>query len=329
MELSLPVIRARRNRSSAAIRSLIEETHLPISKLVVPLFVMEGNSIKSEICGMPGVYRYSLDLLDKYINHLASLGIVSLNLFCAIESSLKNSSASEAIKENNLLVRAIKKIKSIAPQICLMVDIALDPFTDHGHDGILNEKNEVDNDSTLNILGKMALLAARAGADIVSPSDMMDGRVAFIRHYLDSQNFFHVGILSYAAKYASAFYGPFREALGSTLSFGDKKSYQLNPSNSTEAIRECLLDVKEGADMLLIKPALSYLDIIHQVKTMTTLPVGAYQVSGEYAMIMAASEKGWVDRDKAFVESLISIRRAGADFIITYAAEIYINAMRF
>lgn len=313
--------RPRRNRQTAAIRGLVQETSLHPSQLVAPLFIVEGKSQQQTITSMPGIFRYSLDLLLKEVMALYQLGIRAIDLFTCVPVEKKDAQGSEAIKQNNLLQQAIRLLKQEIPDICLMVDIALDPFTIHGHDGVLNEQGAVDNDATLLVLGQMSVLAAEAGADIVAPSDMMDGRVAYIRMMLDQAEFTSVGILSYAAKYASAFYGPFREALNSAPKFGDKKSYQMNPANVREAIMECQLDEVEGADMLLIKPALPYLDVIAKVRAVTNLPLGAYHVSGEYAMVMAAAQNGWLDANRIFEESLIAIKRAGADFILTYAAK--------
>jgi porphobilinogen synthase len=317
---NLLIHRPRRNRQSAAIRSLVQETHLHPNQFVAPVFILEGRQRQEAILSMPGIFRYSLDLLLPEVISLYELGIRAIDLFCFVPTEKKDARASEAIRSNNLLQQALVYLKKEIPEICLMVDIALDPFTDHGHDGLLNEKGQIDNDSTLQRLAEMSLLAAQAGADIVAPSDMMDGRVAYIRQVLDQANYTQVGILSYAAKYASAFYGPFREALNSAPKFGDKKTYQMNPANVREALWECALDEAEGADMLLIKPALAYLDVIAKVKEATFLPVGAYHVSGEYAMVMAAAQNGWLDADKVFEECLLSIKRAGADFILTYAA---------
>lgn len=312
--------RPRRNRKSAAIRSLIQETHLHPSQLIVPLFILEGNDIQQPIGSMPGISRKTLDLTLKEIEECCKWGIGAIDLFPVIDPSLKNRRGSEAIRPGNLIQRAVRTIKTAFPEICVMVDIALDPFTDHGHDGIVDDEGEVANDETLEQLGIMALIAAEAGADVVAPSDMMDGRVGYIRHCLDSQGFTQVNILSYTAKYASAFYAPFREALHSAPKFGDKKSYQMNPANSREALVEAALDEAEGADFLLVKPALAYLDIIAKIRDYSQLPIGAYHVSGEYAMVMAAAERGWLDADKIFLESLLAIRRAGADFILSYAA---------
>ncbi len=313
--------RPRRNRQLAAIRGLVQETHLHPSQLIAPLFIVEGKSQQQIIASMPGVFRYSLDLLLKEVMALYELGIRAVDLFCYVPVEKKDAQGSEAVKQDNLLQQAIRLLKQEIPEICLMADIALDPFTIHGHDGILNEQGLVDNDATLLILGQMSVLAAEAGADIVAPSDMMDGRVAYIRMMLDQAGYSSVGILSYAAKYASAFYGPFREALNSAPKFGDKKGYQMNPANVREAIMECQLDELEGADMLLIKPALPYLDVIARVREVTTLPLGAYHVSGEYAMVMAAAQNGWLDANRIFEECLLAIKRAGADFILTYAAK--------
>lgn len=313
--------RPRRNRQSSAIRELIQETHLHPSQLVSPFFIVEGDKQQQPIKSMPGIFRYSLDLLIEEVVTLYQLGIRAIDLFCYVPTEKKDAQGSEAIRQNNLLQQAICLLKKEIPEMCLMVDIALDPFTDHGHDGLVNPQGVIDNDATLSILGQMSVLAAEAGADIVAPSDMMDGRVAYIRQTLDQAGFTSVGILSYAAKYASAFYGPFREALNSAPKFGDKKTYQMNPTNVREALLECQLDEWEGADMLLIKPALPYLDVIAKVRQATSLPVGAYHVSGEYAMVMAAAQQGWLDASRVFEECLIAIKRAGADFILTYAAK--------
>lgn len=314
--------RPRRNRLTAAIRNLVQETHLHPSQLVSPLFMVEGKSQQQSIASMPGIFRYSLDLLVDEVMCLHRLGIGAVDLFCYIPNEKKDERGSEAIREGNLLQQAIRLIKQEIPDLCVMVDIALDPFTSHGHDGIVNENGIIENDKTLHVLGLMSVLAAEAGADIVAPSDMMDGRVAYIRSALDHAGFSSVGILSYAAKYASSFYGPFREALNSAPKFGDKKSYQMNPANAREALLECRLDEWEGADMLLIKPALPYLDILSKVRAATNLPLGAYHVSGEYTMVMAAAQNGWLDAKSVFEESLVAIKRAGADFILTYAAKI-------
>jgi porphobilinogen synthase len=315
--------RLRRNRKSNAIRNLVQETHLHPSQLVAPLFVLEGSNQKQEVSSMPGIYRFSVDLLIKEAIELFRLGIQAVDLFSVIPKEKKDAQGSESLNCQGVLYKAVKALKNEIPEMCVMVDVALDPYTDHGHDGLIDNRGMVNNDATLAVLGKMCLMAAEAGADIVAPSDMMDGRVAYIRHALDSSGFYETSILSYSAKYASAFYGPFREALHSAPKFGDKKGYQMDPSNAREAILEAYMDSLEGADMLLIKPALPYLDIISKVRQMTHLPLGAYHVSGEYAMVMAAAMNGWLDGPKVMKESLQSIKRAGADFILTYAARMF------
>lgn len=312
--------RPRRNRKSAAIRSLIQETNLTVNTLAAPLFVVEGHAQRQEIPSLPHVYRFSIDLLVKEVETLYQLGIPAIALFPVIDSSLKDNYGSEAVRKGNLVQRAIQAIKKAVPDICVMVDIALDPFTNHGHDGLVDPEGTILNDYTLIQLAQMALLAAEAGADIVAPSDMMDGRVGYLRKALDESGFKDVGILAYAAKYASALYGPFRDAVNSSLKFGDKKTYQMNPANRREALLEIALDEKEGADMILIKPALAYLDVIVKAREQTQLPIGAYHVSGEYAMVMAAAQNGWLNSDQVLFECLLSIKRAGADFILTYAA---------
>jgi porphobilinogen synthase len=270
---------------------------------------------------MPGVFRYPLPHLLREIEEAASLGVHAFNIFCFIPDNKKDAIGSEAYNANGLFPRAIKTIKKEFPELLLMIDIALDPFTDHGFDGLVNDQGYVVNDPTVIALSRMALLAAESGVDLISPSDMMDGRVAFLRSCLDKEGFSDVGILSYAVKFASSLYAPFREALQSSPKTGDKKTYQLNPANSREALLECLLDDQEAADMLMIKPALFSLDIISKVRAQTLLPLGAYQVSGEYSMIKAAAQNQWLNEGEVFLESLLAIRRAGADFILTYAAK--------
>lgn len=320
---ALPAIkkRPRRNRKNPAIRSLIQETHLLPSSLIAPLFVVEGKNQKQVIPSLPEIFRFSVDVLKKEVEELYDLGIRAINLFPMIENHKKDPLGSEALRSNSLIYHAIKEVKKAIPEMYIMADIALDPYTSHGHDGITDDDGKILNDETLLYLAQMSLLAAESGVDMVAPSDMMDGRIQYIRETLDAAGFTEVGILAYAAKYASAFYGPFREALNSNLKFGDKKSYQLNPANSREAMLELQLDELEGADMLLIKPALAYLDIIAKARSITHLPIGGYHVSGEYAMVMAAAKNGWVHGDKVMNECLISIKRAGADFIFTYAAK--------
>lgn len=326
-KIDLP-IRLRRKRQTVAIRELLAETHLNAADLVAPLFVVEGKNQKQPISSMPGVYRYSIDLLVEEVFALQALGIRAINLFAYVPEEKKDPYGSESMRPGNLLSQAISKIKQKVPDMCLMVDIALDPYTDHGHDGFLNAQGEVENDFSIELLGKMSLLAAEAGADLISPSDMLDGRVGYLRKLLDRSGYPKVGILSYAVKFASAFYGPFRQALDSAPKSGDKKGYQLNPANVREALLECALDEAEGADMLLIKPALPYLDIVAKIKERTLLPIGAYHVSGEYAMLMAAAKEGWLNADAVLAESLLSIKRAGADFIFTYGAKQMAEILR-
>lgn len=313
--------RPRRNRRTAAIRSLSQETRLHPSQMILPYFIVEGVNQRQSIASLPEVFRLSVDLLLKDVEEAYKLGIRAINLFPLVPSERKDRYGTEALRQGNFIQQVISQVKKEIPEMCVMVDIALDPYTDHGHDGLVDDDGNIVNDRTVETLAQMSVLCAMAGADIVAPSDMMDGRVGYIRKALDHAGFDQVGILSYAAKYASAFYGPFRDALQSAPKFGDKKTYQMNPANRREAILESLLDVSEGADMLLIKPALPYLDVIAEVKQRVLLPLGAYHVSGEYAMIMAAAQNGWLDADKALYETMLSIRRAGADFIFTYAAK--------
>lgn len=310
--------RPRRNRLKEATRHLIQETHLTPSDIVTPLFLLPGRGVEIEIPSLPGVKRRSLDLLLMEAERLLKLGVKAIDLFPIVEKHLKDPYGRVAVSRENPLYEAIETLKRELPELLLMVDIALDPYTDHGHDGILQEDNTVDNDTTLTALAELSLKAAESGADFIAPSDMMDGRVAFLRKALDRCGFSKVGILSYAAKYASSLYGPFRDALGTSLAKGDKKNYQMDPANRREAVREALLDEAEGADMLLIKPALAYLDVIAAIKEKTHLPIAAYHVSGEYAMVVAAAERGWLDEASVFKEHLLSIKRAGADFILTY-----------
>ncbi len=311
--------RPRRLRRSEGIRDLVQETHLRTGDLIVPLFVVEGTAQKQAIPKFPGIFRFSIDVLLKEAENLHKQGILAVALFPMMDASLKDSIGSMAQREDCILNRAIAALKRRLPNLLLISDVALDPYTSHGHDGIVNEKGEVLNDETVEYLVQMALLQARAGADFVAPSDMMDGRVRAMRDALDREGFSQVGILSYAAKFASKLYGPFREAVQSSLQFGDKKGYQLNPANRREALLEASLDENEGADLLLVKPALYYLDVLSALKAQSRVPVGAYHVSGEYAMVMAAHEQGVLDAPAVFWEALLSIKRAGADFIITYA----------
>ena len=312
--------RPRRNRKSAAIRAMVEETTLSIKDFIYPVFLIEGSQKKEEIPSMPGIYRYSLDLLIKEIQECIDLGIKGFCVFPSLDDNKKDKYATEGHNKNSLYIQALTKIKAQFTDIVLMTDIAMDPYSIDGHDGVLDH-GEILNDETLEILGKMALVQAEAGADILGPSDMMDGRVGYIRNVLEQAGYSQVSIMSYTAKYASAFYGPFRDALDSAPKFGDKKTYQMNPANASEALIEADLDIEEGADMIMVKPALAYLDIIKSLKDNYYVPVTAYNVSGEYAMIKAAAQKGWLDGEKVMMETLLSIKRAGADIIITYFAK--------
>lgn len=319
--------RGRILRQSPAIRSLIAETIITPSDFIAPLFIVEGNNVKEEISSMPGYFRYSIDITVEEVKHLWSLGLKAVLLFIKCEDHLKDNKGTEALNADGLMQRSIKAIKNAVPEMCVMTDIALDPFSIFGHDGIV-ENNQIVNDPTVTVLAAMSVSHAMAGADIVAPSDMMDGRISAIRKALEENNFTNTGILSYSAKYASCFYGPFRDALDSAPGFGDKKSYQMDFANRREAIKETLLDIEEGADIVMVKPALSYLDIIREVKNIVTVPVAAYQVSGEYAMIKAAAERGWLNEEKAIFETISSIKRAGADLIATYFARDIIKILQ-
>ncbi len=304
-------------RKSHGIRSLVAETDLKVTDFIVPLFIVEGNQVVEEINSLPGYYRRSLDKTLDEINELKNLGLIAVILFVKCPDNLKDNKGKEALNEDGLMQRSIRKIKELHPEITLFSDIALDPYSSFGHDGIVRDK-EVVNDETNIILSKMALSHARAGVDFVAPSDMMDGRIQSIRQALELNSFHNVGILSYSAKYASCFYGPFRDALDSSPGFGDKKSYQMDIRNKKEALKEINKDIEEGADIILIKPAMAYLDVINEVARYCTLPICAYQVSGEYAMIKAAADKQWINEKEAMLESLIAIKRAGAGIIISY-----------
>jgi len=312
--------RPRRNRKSEVIRQMVQETHISAANLIFPLFIIEGNAQKTEVASMPGIYRYSIDNLLREIESCLKLGLSSFDLFPNIDESLKDKYATESYREDSLYLRAIREVKKNFPDACVITDVAMDPYSSDGHDGIV-ENGEILNDETLEVLGKMALAHAQCGADIIAPSDMMDGRVGYIRRVLDENKFTNVSIMSYSAKYASAFYGPFRDALNSAPKFGDKKTYQMNPANQREALIEAGLDELEGADFLMVKPALPYLDVIKLIKDNTELPVAAYNVSGEYAMIKAAIQKGWLNEQRAITEVLTGIRRAGASAILTYHAK--------
>ena len=313
-------IRPRRNRKSQAIRNMLEETNLGVQHLIYPIFLKDGKNIKEEIASLPTNYRWSLDLLIPEIEACMKLGIYSYDIFPAVDDSLKDKIASYSYAEENFYLHAIRNLKERFPEIVLMSDVAMDPYSSDGHDGYV-ENGKIINDISLPILARMAVAQAQAGVDIIGPSDMMDGRVGYIREALDLAGYTDTSIMSYTAKYASAFYGPFRDALNSAPKSGDKKSYQMNPANKREALIEGQLDMDEGADMLMVKPALSYLDVIHVMKENFPLPITAYNVSGECAMVIAAAQKGWLNYELAVSEILLSIRRAGADGILTYFAK--------
>ncbi|WMJ72656.1 porphobilinogen synthase [Cytophagaceae bacterium ABcell3] len=312
--------RPRRNRKSEVVRSLVREHEVQVSDLIYPLFLTDGVNKSTDIASMPGISRYTIDLAVKEVEACMNLGVKAFALFPQVEESLKDKFATESYNDTNFYLKAIKEIKKEFPECCIMTDVAMDPYSSDGHDGIV-EDGQILNDETLDVLGRMALAQARAGADIVGPSDMMDGRVAYIRELLDDEGFANTSIMSYTAKYASAFYGPFRDALNSAPKAGDKKTYQMDPANQKEALIEGELDVIEGADFLMVKPALAYLDVIKSLYDEFELPIAAYNVSGEYAMIKAAAQKGWVDGDKAMKECLLSMKRAGAKIILTYFAK--------
>ena len=318
---SFPRVRMRRNRLSEFSRKIVSENNISVNDLIYPIFITYGSKVKEEISSMPGIYRFSLDQLHKEIEYISSLNIPAIALFPKIENELKTPDGKEALNSNNLICEAIKISKKVNPDLGVITDVALDPYTDHGHDGIIHN-NQIDNDLTLDILCKQAIVQAQAGCDILAPSDMMDGRVGVIRDTLDEHGFINVQIMSYAAKYASSFYGPFRDAVGSAgnLSKKSKKSYQMDPANSAEALREIRLDINEGADMIIIKPGMPYLDIISKAKNEFNFPVIAYQVSGEYSMIRAAIQNGWFDEEKIIFETIMCFKRAGCDAIITYFA---------
>ena len=325
----LPTHRPRRNRKSEVIRDMVQETRLTTHDFIFPLFLIEGQNQALEVKSMPGIYRYSADKIIDEVGQCLELGINVFAPFPSINDGLKDRLAKESANPEGLYLKTMADIKRQFPNAVLMTDVAMDPYSSDGHDGVVDaESGEILNDATLEVLGQMALAQARAGADIIGPSDMMDGRVAWIRRVLDENAFQHVSIMSYTAKYASAFYGPFRDALDSAPKKGDKKSYQMNPANKREALRELALDEAEGADMVMIKPALSYLDVIHAVKERTHLPVTAYNVSGEYAMVKAAAQNGWLDGEKTMMEVLTSIKRAGADAILTYFAKEAAEVLR-
>ncbi len=320
-------IRPRRNRKNSAIRDMVQETNLGVEHLIYPFFLKDGSNKKEEIPSLPNVYRWSVDALLPEIEQCLEFGIKTFVLFPAVEESLKDKTASISYDPNNFYLKAIKLIKTTFPEAVLMSDVALDPYSSDGHDGLV-EEGKIVNDKTLPILAKMSLAQAEAGIDIIGPSDMMDGRVGVIREALDKKGYTDTSIMSYTAKYASSFYGPFRDALKSAPKNGDKKTYQMNPANKNEALIEASLDIDEGADMLMVKPALCYLDVIHLLKENYPIPITAYNVSGEYAMVHAASKNGWLDYNAAVSEMLLSMRRAGADGILTYFAKDFAQMIR-
>lgn len=320
-----PAIRPRRNRVDAFTRRLVAENKLSVDDMIWPIFVIEGTGIETDVASMPGVKRVTLDRLAHHVAPAVAAGVPAVALFPATPSEKKDGEGTEAKNPGNLMCSAARLLKHEYPHLGLIGDVALDPYTDHGHDGVLREGPGgmyVANDETVDILCTQAVIQAEAGIDVIAPSDMMDGRVGAIRAALDARGLIHTRIMSYAAKYASAFYGPFREAVGSgaSLKGGDKKTYQMDPANSDEALREVALDLAEGADMVMVKPGMPYLDIVRRVKDSFAVPTFAYQVSGEYAMIMAAVERGWMDRERAMMESLLGFKRAGADGVLTYFA---------
>jgi len=313
----------RRNRilrQTPAIRAMVAETLLTPNDFIVPLFIDEGEGVETEIASMPGYFRRSIDGTVKEVKELYDLGIRCVLLFVKSKDELKDNTGKEAWNSDGLMQRSIKAIKNAVPELLVMTDVALDPYSSFGHDGIV-ENGEIVNDKTVEALIKMSLSHAEAGADWVAPSDMMDGRIGAIRKAFEEHNYSRTGIMAYSAKYASCFYGPFRDALDSAPGFGDKKTYQMDPANRLEAVKEALMDVEEGADMVMVKPALPYLDIIREVKNAVHVPVSAYNISGEYALIKAAAKMGWINEEKAILETLISIKRAGADLIATYFAK--------
>lgn len=316
----IQISRPRRLRTCAPIRDLVRETRLHTSDLIAPLFIVEGSGVQDPVPSMPGIHRLSLDIALAEAKSLHALGIRAVLLFAKIPDHLKDNAGTEALNPDGLMQRAIRAIKADLPDLLVMTDVALDPYSSFGHDGIV-EDGRIVNDPTVEVLAMMAVSHARAGADIVAPSDMMDGRIGAIREALEEAGFHDTGILSYTAKYASCFYGPFRDALDSAPGFGDKSTYQMDPSNAREAIREAMLDEQEGADILMVKPGLAYLDILRDLREQTTLPLAVYQVSGEYAMIKAAAAKGWLDENRAVFETLTAFKRAGADMIATYFAK--------
>ncbi|MFD2531987.1 porphobilinogen synthase [Gracilimonas halophila] len=318
--MKYPTTRLRRNRQSSAIREMVQEHRLHPSDFIAPVFIMEGKDQKEEISSMPGYFRYTLDVLGKELEELIEVGIQSVLLFVKVPDPKKDNEGTEALNENGLMQESVRFIKEKYPDLYVMTDVAMDPYSSYGHDGIV-EDGGIVNDPSVEVLAKMAVSHAKAGADMVAPSDMMDGRIGVMRKALDEAGFEHTGIMAYSAKYASSFYGPFRDALDSAPGFGDKKTYQLNPANVEEALREVELDINEGADIVMVKPGMPYLDVVRAVKQNFNIPVSVYNVSGEYAMIKAAAEKGWLNEEEVMMESLLAFKRAGADLIATYFAK--------
>ncbi|NOY83092.1 MAG: porphobilinogen synthase [Kiritimatiellaeota bacterium] len=323
--MEFPTVRMRRLRRTESVRRMVRETRLSVEDLIAPLFVCPGENVREPVASMPGVARMSQDVLARECEELFELGIPAVLLFGIPDS--KDANASSALTDHGVIQEAVREIKKRTPELLVITDVCLCEYTSHGHCGIIKD-GEVDNDATLLRLEEMALSHARAGADMVAPSDMMDGRVGAIRRALDENGLYQVGILAYSAKYASAFYGPFRDAADSAPQFGDRRAYQMDPPNRREALREVALDVAEGADIVMVKPALAYLDVIHEVRQAVDLPVAAYSVSGEYAMVLAAAEKGWIDGERVMMELLTGIRRAGADLILTYFARKVASRLR-
>lgn len=313
-------VRPRRRRQNEAIRAMVRENEISVNDLICPLFIVEGVGVKEEITSMPNYFRFSLDTLEREIANIADLGIKSVLLFVKVPDELKDNAGTEALNDDGLMQRAIRFIKEKQPSLYIMTDVALDPYSSFGHDGIV-EDGQIVNDPTVEVLAKMALSHAKAGVDMVAPSDMMDGRIGAIRTALDEAGYTGCGIMSYTAKYASAFYGPFRDALDSAPGFGDKKTYQMDPANASEAYLEADLDIQEGADILMVKPGLPYLDIVRMLKEHSGLTISVYNVSGEYAMIKAAAKMGWLNEENAMMECMLSFKRAGADLIATYFAK--------
>lgn len=319
--------RPRRNRKSEAVRSLVEETRVTTDDLIFPLFLLDGKNQKTEVASMPGIFRRSVDLMLKEIEECLKIGIRAFDVFPAVEDQWKDKEATRSYDPDFFYLKALREIKKQFPEACIMTDVAMDPYSSDGHDGLVRD-GKILNDETLDILGKMALAQADTGIDILGPSDMMDGRVGYIRNLLDKNGYTDVSIMSYTAKYASGFYNPFRDALDSAPKFGDKKTYQMNPANRREALIEARLDEDEGADFLMVKPALAYLDIIRLLRDNTSLPITAYNVSGEYSMVKAAAQKGWLDGERVMKETLLSIKRAGADVILTYFAKEFAQSLK-